>query len=410
MRIPSRWGQRLSDVDRIGVLIRLKRNDSNMRILLALHHVLRPDGGAEGVTLALGSSLGALGCDVEYFGFKEAFGAGATQTSWSTARYPWRIARFLRKRASDFDVFDISSGDNWVWAMRGRPRAKPIHALITRSHGLEHTCNAQHLAGVAARGQKPGWKFRVYWAGYREWEVRQSLLRADMSILCNEMDRDFAAEKLSVPLSKMTVMPNGIAPYFLETPVPPDSADKRLRLAFVGSWIERKGIDAVIKAAAQLVQRRLDFRLTIYGSRVGEEAVLQSFDPAVRERVSVVPAYRHDELPRLLADEEILLFPSRSEGFSVALTECMACGLAPIATPVGGASILIAPDANGILIPVDDLAAVVRAIESLASNRGALLEMRRRARATGLEYGWDVIAKRTLELYDSVLVARAATR
>jgi len=382
-----------------------------MRVLLGLHQILDPDSGAAGVTVALGAALQAFGCDVEYFDFNAAFGnARLPGGNWATVQYPWRVARFLRRRAGDFDVLDITTGNNWVWAALGRPGAKSPHALITRSHGLEHIANREIRAALAANGEKPGWKFPIYWAGYREWEVRQSLLRSDMNLLLNELDRDFACTHLGITPGKITVLPNGIAPAFEKTVEPTYSPAGPVKLAFVGSWIERKGISAVAESVRLLETRSVDCRLTIYGARAGTESVLNSFAASVRARVNVIPAFKHAELPALLTNEQVLLFPSRSEGFSVALIEAMACGLAPIATPVGAAPQLIKDGQNGMLIPVGDASALAVAVAKLSSDRAALLAMRRAARLTALEYGWDRIARKTLDVYEAVLRAGVRAR
>jgi glycosyltransferase involved in cell wall biosynthesis len=379
-----------------------------MRILLALHQSLDPGYGASGATLSMGAALQLLGCSVEYFAFDQAYaGREIPGGAWATLRYPWRLARFLRRRASDFDVLDITTGDNWIWDFLRRTGAKLPHALITRSHGLEHGCNQEIRSSLVARGRTVGWKFPIYWSGYREWEVRQSLLRADMNILLNDTDRDFACAELGVPASKIAVLPNGIAPEFLRTAEPRNSDGGRLKLAFVGSWIDRKGISALVEALRLLEASRLDYQLTIYGARVAEDSVLNMFDSHLRDRVKVVVGYEHTLLPSLLADDEILMFPSRFEGFSLALTEGMACGLAPIATPVGGAIQLIVPGVNGLLIPVGDASALAAAVSRLAVDRSALLAMRRAARVTAMEYGWDRIARQTLALYEAVLSARS---
>jgi glycosyltransferase involved in cell wall biosynthesis len=380
-----------------------------MRILLALHHVLDPGYGAPNITLSLGAAFQALGCDVEYLGFAEAFGENNVPSgTWAAVKYPWRVASILRKRAHDFDVFDISSGDNWVWAARGRPGAKPLHALITRSHGLEHVRNREIRAALSAQGKKPSWKFPIYRAGCRQWEVRQSLLRSDMNILGNEIDRAFAASELGVPAGKMVVLPNGIAAEFVQAAAPAVCGPGPVRLAFVGSWIPRKGISTLVESLQLLQTMAVDCRLRILGARTEAEKVIGMFHESVRPRINVIPAFEHTQLPALLAGEEILLFPSRSEGFSMALTEAMACGLAPIATPVGGAPLLIKQGKNGMLIPVDDAPALAAAVARFASDRPALLAIRQAAQSTAREYGWDCIARRTLDLYESVLRTRAS--
>jgi hypothetical protein len=122
----------------------------SLRVLLALHHRLTPGGGAPAATLAIGSALSDLGCKVDYFGYEHAFGHDAFDSIGSRLHFPWRLASYLRRRASDFDVLDISTGDAWVWARRGRPGAGKTPALITRSEGLEHTIDRWKRADAKA--------------------------------------------------------------------------------------------------------------------------------------------------------------------------------------------------------------------------------------------------------------------
>lgn len=383
-----------------------------MRILLALHHKFDPNTGAAGATLSLGASLRTLGCEVEYFGFDEAFGdSGIPRGAWAILQFPWRLARFLRRRAGDFDVLDVAAGDSWVWAVCGRPGAKVPHALIARSHGLEHVVNRNlRASAVGADDEKLSWKFLLYRGGYREWEVRKSLLRSDLTIMLNDVDRDFAVTQLRVPREKIAVVPVGVGNVFQAAPEPGGATTGPIRCAFVGSWIARKGISVIVEAARLLETQAIDYRLTICGSRVSADAVLNSFPSPVRSRVNVIPTFEHSRLPELLANEEIFLFPSRSEGFGLSLLEAMACGLAPIATPVGGVPLLIRNARNGVIIPIDDARAIASAVARLGSDRSGLLEMRRGARSTALEYGWDRIGRRTLDLYESVLQARHDSR
>jgi glycosyltransferase involved in cell wall biosynthesis len=100
------------------------------------------------------------------------------------------------------------------------------------------------------------------------------------------------------------------------------------------------------------------------------------------------------------------VFPSRSEGSSGALLEAMACGLAPVATPVGSATSVIA-DGAGETVRQEDL---VAAVARLAADRRALLGMRRRAQAVARGYTWTGVAGRTLEVYEHAIAARIPSR
>lgn len=376
-----------------------------MRVLLGIHHPLDPDLGAPGVTLALGRALSSLGCDVAYYGYGEAFPGESTDTAWHGVRFPWALARWLAREAGGFDVLDITTGDAWPWARVGRPGARARHALVTRSHGLEHVVSEQLRADARAGRARLSWKYPLYHGGFRLWEVRQSLLLADHAVLLNAQDAAFARGRLGVPASRLSVIPHGLDDAFHARPVPSGAAPEGapLRVAFVGSWIQRKGHEDVVAVASTLHARGVPFSLSLYGTGVGEAGVRASFPGALRERVRVVPRYAHAELPRLLEGEEVLLFPSHAEGFGMALVEAMACALAPVTTPVGVAPQVVREGETGCLVPVGDVAGLVAALAALAEDRARLLALRRAAQAAVQGMTWRDIATRTLALYEALL-------
>ena len=379
-----------------------------MRVLLTIHHHLDPNLGAPGATLALGGALEAAGCRVDYFGFEKAFSL-PTETEWSVAhslKFPWRTAAFLARQGHEFDVIDASTGDTWVWTRRKRPGTKPSPALVTRSHGLEHMADKQARSEAAASGQRLSWKYPLYHGGFRLWEVAQTVQHSDRVILLNEIDQQFAHESLGVPRERMAIVPMGVAHYFFgsEKPIRENEKDQPLQLAFLGSWIPRKGSRVITEATKKLHDAGVAFRLTLMGTGGSSaEAILAEFDPSVRENVRVVPRFAHTELPQLLSDKHILLFPSLAEGFSRALVEAMACGLAPIATPVGGAPAVIRSGDNGLLVATGDAEALAEAVRRLHAAPETLRAMRCRARQDASAYRWDAIARQTIAVYESAL-------
>lgn len=384
-----------------------------MRVLLTIHHHLDPNLGAPGATLTLGKALEGLGCTVEYYGFEKAFDL-PTDSHWGvghSVKFPWRAAGFLAKQASSFDAIDASTGDACYWLMRGRPGSTGpgAPALITRVHGLEHVVDRQQRADAKAGKQPLSWKYPIYHGGYRLWEVAQSLRRADRVIFLNDIDRQFAADNLGVVKEKSSVVAMGVADYFYAQakPAVAGAAGAPLRLAFLSSWIPRKGSDVLTAAMKTVRAAGIPFELTLFGAGVPSETVLADFDESLRPSITVVPRFKHTELPSLLEGRDMLLFPSLAEGFSRALVEAMSCGLAPIATPVGGAPAVIRSGDNGILVPTGDAAALAQAVIDLARNPERLLAIRRQAQTDAAAYSWDSIARQTLAVYESACRRKA---
>ncbi|NOK05029.1 MULTISPECIES: glycosyltransferase family 4 protein [Myxococcus] len=375
-----------------------------MRILLGIHHPLNPDMGAPGVTLALGHALAARGCQVDYFSYDDAYPGLRHHTTVHELRFPWKLTAHLLRAASRYDVLDITTGDAWPWMRLGRPGARARHALVTRSHGLEHTFSEQLRADARAGHLALSWKYPLYHGGYRLWEVRQTLLRADHAVLLNTQDAAYATERLGVPARQVSVIPHGLDVAFQGLPPPtPSAPGAPLRVACVGSWLALKGRAEMVAAATHLHAEGVSFTLTLYGTGNPEAEVLAAFPAGAREHVRVVPRYPRAELPRLLRDEEVLFFPSHSEGFGMALVESMASGLTPVSTPVGVAPQVVRDGETGWLVPMGDVAAQVAALRSLAEDRARLLRLREAAQVAVRDMAWRDIAARTSILYESLL-------
>jgi glycosyltransferase involved in cell wall biosynthesis len=332
------------------------------------------------------------------------------ESAWHLLRFPWVLAAYLARRAGAYDVLDITTGDNWPWAQAGRPGAAPRHALVTRSHGLEHTYSLQLREDARHGDQQLSWKYPLYHGGFRLWEVRQSLRLADHSVVLNPRDAEYAREVLHISGTRLSVIPNGLTTTFQALPPPQARPESQpLGLAFIGTWMRPKGTAELVAAATRLHAERLPFTLTLLGTRVEEDEVCQEFPAEVRAQVRVVPHFPNAELPRLLQDAEVLLFPTHSEGFGLALIEGMACGLAPVVTPVGVAPEIVRQGETGLLVPIGDVEAIVDAVRTLSRDPRRRLDLRRSAQSTVRELSWTNVATRTVALYERILRERSRT-
>lgn len=162
--------------------------------------------------------------------------------------------------------------------------------------------------------------------------------------------------------------------------------------AFVGSEWERKGLGPAIGALAQAP----GWTLVVAGG--GDRA---RYEQLVRElgvegRVRWLGVTADVQLVYQLSD--VFLLPSAYETFSLVTFEAAACGLALLAAPVSGVRELIDDGRNGFLIDRDPAR-----IAALLVRLGEEPELRARlgaaARESALEYSWDRMVERHLELY-----------
>jgi glycosyltransferase involved in cell wall biosynthesis len=149
--------------------------------------------------------------------------------------------------------------------------------------------------------------------------------------------------------------------------------------------------------------------MTFLGTQAGEEVVRSDFDPELRDRVTVIPTFRRADLPSLLEDHQIKLFPTTFEGFSVSLVEAMACGLAPVTTATPGPLEIVRDGVNGLLVPPRRSDALASALDRLIEDAALLDRLRAAAHETAQRYTWERIGGETLALYREYLEDRETT-
>ncbi len=379
-----------------------------MKILLVIHHELDRNAGASGVVYQLGEQYQKLGHHVQYFSF-DNLPKELPQVVKGLV-FPWFVASYIAwlSKSQDVDVVDASTGDIWVWAKIFRNANNSLPLLVSQSHGLEHIVHFEYLEEARAGHLQLSWKYPLYHGGFRLWEVTTSLRCSDLLFFLNQHELEFAIKHLGITADQNHVIPNGIPETFVNLPfkATPQAEDSPIRIAQVGSYILRKGICYGVPALNRLLQRFDQVEVSFVGTGCPEEVVYADFDPAVRDRIQVVQHYPHSTLPVLLEGHHINLFPSLSEGFSLALTEAMSCGLTPVATKIPGAMDLISDEHDGLLIPARDSHAIEQALERLITDRSYLEQLRRNAYATAQQYSWTHIAKKRVCFYEEALYKR----
>ena len=160
---------------------------------------------------------------------------------------------------------------------------------------------------------------------------------------------------------------------------------------FVGRVEEAKGARELFELAKRF--SKLEFRL------VGEVSdVVATWDKP--DNVTLLGCMPHENVIAEMDKADIFIFPSHSEGFSLALTEAMARGLPCIATDVGANADMLEVGC-GIITDIGDVDAMGDALHSLQN-----AEKRRRMSQNAIEkvkkeYSANVILGKFKEIYHS---------
>jgi glycosyltransferase involved in cell wall biosynthesis len=165
------------------------------------------------------------------------------------------------------------------------------------------------------------------------------------------------------------IVPNGVDTNFF-TPARAGRRKGSFELLWVGKPSRRKAFDVVAHALEMLGK---DFRLTVIGPPP-EQGISVPAETRVLGRVS------SEELRSAYRAADLLLFPSRLEGFGYAAAEAMACGTPVLCSAGGAVAEVVDPPANGVALPCGDSKAICAAVRALAAQPERLAPMGENAR------------------------------
>lgn len=172
-----------------------------------------------------------------------------------------------------------------------------------------------------------------------------------------------------VPVNKINVVNPGFTLKY--KPVIRRRRQEFVELLFVGTVYERKNIETLLSALSILEVET--WRLAIAGkiheaSIYGSKILDQIMNHPSKEKIRLLGRVSDDELGELYTTSDLLILPSKYEGFGLVAMEAQAYGMPVIASKVGGLCEVIDDGETGILFPVSDVAACARAIELLVIN------------------------------------------
>ncbi|GGG76467.1 glycosyltransferase family 4 protein [Paenibacillus radicis (ex Gao et al. 2016)] len=368
-----------------------------MNILLSIHHEMNKNAGAPGVTFQLYKQYQRLGHNAVMFSFDDL--PSYIPGKWKAVLFPYYLYLRIKQLAKkgELDVVDASSGDAWVWSLLRSRKRSP--ALVSRSHGLEHTMHENMLEEQRRGNLKLSWKYPLYHGGLRLQEVAISFRRADGALFLNHRDFEYAVSRLRVRSPLARVVRNGLPDEFLHLPID-FNLGPEIRIAQIGSYIPRKGIHYTAQALDGILRQFPHVKISFIGTGCSRETVLQDYDEQLHDQIDVVPAYSHEELPKLLVNHHIKLFPTLSEGFPLSLLEAMACGLAPISSFTTGSFLIDGRDA--LIIPFRDAAAIQKKLSQLIEDTDFLQSIRKKAYETAQQHEWNRIAGEAISFYEQL--------
>ena len=278
------------------------------------------------------------------------------------------------QKASAVIGFDTSS---WALAKRSEELGKPFFLDQSISHPLANQIIMQEVARAY-----PNWQSTI--------EMRLPEL-----LTCEEQEYRLATRIVAASsFTKKTLVAHGVSaekivvnPYGVDLQLfhPPEkkSEGRPLRFIFLGAVSARKGVPLLLDAWQKVAAKEAE--LWLVGPITNRERALIPALPGLK----VLGQYPRRELPELLRQCDVLVFPSYCEGFALVLLEALASGMPIITTDATAGPDLITDGLEGRIIPTGDLDALCETMEQFVRQPDKAHSMSGAARRCAERFSWD---------------------
>ncbi len=183
--------------------------------------------------------------------------------------------------------------------------------------------------------------------------LKRILIVSKMNLVLCESSRRYLLDRFSAESVKI---PNFVDGKLISTP---KTVRPRIQnVLFVGRVSAEKGAGEIYKIARCFP----DIVFSMVGEVSSEAASWKCPD-----NVKLLGVKDHSQVLSDLDDADLFLFPSYTEGFSLALAEAMARGLPVIATNVGANEEML-ENKGGVIVPVGDVEAMKVALEQMKAS------------------------------------------
>jgi len=305
----------------------------------------------------------------------------------ATRRDPGMAADLERMRASGIDVHivdmvrsidplhDASAARRLCGLMRARPyqivhthssKAGMLGRYAAYREGVSCVVHSPHVFAFQMQGPAA---LTAFYAACERWAARVT-----NHIVCvSQAEMQAARARGICDPDRLVLVENGIdvgqyvdvarGTFRKELDLP----DEARLIGVIGRLCPQKGQLDLMAAAHDIRERHPGAHFVFVGSGPDERRIKQVIARRGWEACfHCVPT--HDDMPRVYADLDIVVQPSRWEGMPYAPLEAMASGRAVVATRTGGVPDMIVDGESGVLVSVDDPTRLAQSITALLAD------------------------------------------
>jgi glycosyltransferase involved in cell wall biosynthesis len=299
---------------------------------------------------------------------------------------------------------DVYHSTNYMVPLRAFPRkGRRITSCVATVHDVIPLVFPEYV---------PRSKKKRLFPLYR-WVMVELGRRADAIIAVSQASRADVVKHLAIPRDKqdrVRCVYNGVSERFRPLDRSQDASDDPQRtrtLLYVGRADPYKNLSLLVKALAKartLCPFPLMLRVAGSPDPRYPEARLLASQLAVEQAIEWTGYLADEELVAAYQEADVLVHPSRYEGFGLQILEAMACGL-PVVCSNAASLPEVAGDAALSVAP-DDADALTHRITDILTDKALAGRLRQKGIQQAARFTWSETARQTLEVYREAAARR----
>lgn len=261
--------------------------------------------------------------------------------------------------------------------------------------------------------KKGGTSYQKLGNMYRRWVVPTVIKKSKRVITVSEFEKNRINNFFGFDDDRLVAVYNGVGKHF--KPVTDKETLEHIKqkyklperfFFFLGNTDPKKNTPNVLKAVA-LFNKASDqkHKLVMLDYEEGAlKATLKEIGhPELRNDIHLTGYVVNTELPAIISQAKLFLYPSLRESFGIPILEGMACGV-----PVITANTSSMPEVSGgaaFLVNPSGPEEITSAIQTLLADDKLYAELQKKGLERARKFSWEAMAKEVLKIYESVFTS-----
>jgi len=323
-------------------------------------------------------------------------------------------------KATNFKIVELGGGPYPSWEQIALPRAAlregcellhctsntgPVFSkvpLITTLHDIIYLESISIL-------KKSGTLYQKFGNMYRRWVVPPVVRKSKIVVTVSEFERNRIRTFMGLK-DNLKAIYNGVGEHFKKIEDKSILSAAKLKynlpdnfLFFLGNTDPKKNTPNVLKAFADfndLSQKKYKLVMLDYEENALMQVLNEIGHPEIRKDIVMTGYVPNSEMPFIINQCKLFLYPSLRESFGIPILEGMACGV-PVITSNTSSMPEIAGDAAAIVDPnkPEEIVAAINQILNDENYRKSLVE---KGIERSAQFSWKKMAEGYLKLYNQM--------